>query len=596
MYVAQDRPDIQFSTKVLATYMAHPCVKALAAIKHLALYLDGTSDVGILLRKCDPHDTTFDRWNEEEIVEPDYRKDRSALTLDACSDSSWGDEKSTRKSTTAGMVFANGCLILSICRAQSTVALSSCKAELYAANSTMIECMYLYQLAQFLMGEDIFVRQRLFLDSSSAKFVVQKSGVGKLKHVAIKHMFLQQLLRQKVSSIHKVPTRVNPADLNTKKLSLERRNFLAILAGLFPQASVSQEDDETLHTRRAQRVVATKLVQAMQVLACTLLQGCCLVTGELQQDRALRGGAPVQGHGFYNYVGVYVQQFLYYNYKVYFLAVFQQFLYYNYKVYFLAVFLVFFLVAMALCSMYPGRHLGPQRGPRGDSGSSSSRPNRGEQQGEEVTTESLHKKIALMYMTVMEGRYVPRQPVTSEGVRKTLIHLWAASECLDDGYYFEVKDAFAYLDTDQEDRAKGLLDDMVKSHVHRRGPISTEMDATGRLLLERYKGTLREAGYPVLRLEEMYGYPEALSEVQLRGHQAASSSADVPEGDHNSGDTVREGDDNGGDTAREGDHTTVTRERSRSGDDSRALIAIGISMRLRAAVTTVTVRIEKADC
>lgn len=38
--------------KVLATYMSHPCVKALAAIK-LALHLDGTSDVGSLLRKCD---------------------------------------------------------------------------------------------------------------------------------------------------------------------------------------------------------------------------------------------------------------------------------------------------------------------------------------------------------------------------------------------------------------------------------------------------------------------------------------------------------------------------------------------------------------
>ena len=96
-----------------------------------------------------------------------------------------------------------------------------------------------------------------------------------------------------------------------------------------------------------------------------------------------------------------------------------------------------------------------------------------------------------MYMTVMEGRYVPRQPVTSEGVRKTLIHLWAASQCLDDGYYFVVTDSFAYLDTDQEDRAKGLLDDMVKSHIHRHGQIPTGMDATGRLLLERYKGTLR---------------------------------------------------------------------------------------------------------
>ena len=40
------------------------------------------------LRKCDPYDTTFDRWSEEEVVEPDFRRDRSMLTLDAFSDSS----------------------------------------------------------------------------------------------------------------------------------------------------------------------------------------------------------------------------------------------------------------------------------------------------------------------------------------------------------------------------------------------------------------------------------------------------------------------------------------------------------------------------
>ena len=154
LYIAQDRPDVQFSTKVLATYMAHPCMKALAALKHLASYLEGSSDLGILLRRCDAYDSTFDRWSEEEIVEPDYRRDRSILTLDAFSDSSWGDERSTRtrRSTTSGMVFANGCLILSICRAQATIALSSCEAELYAANSTMVECIYLHRLAQFLMG------------------------------------------------------------------------------------------------------------------------------------------------------------------------------------------------------------------------------------------------------------------------------------------------------------------------------------------------------------------------------------------------------------------------------------------------------------
>ena len=90
-------------------------------------------------------------------------------------------------------------------------------------------------------GSELEVRQRLFLDSSSAKFVVQRSGVGKLKHVEIKHMFLQQLLRRGIFTIHKIPTRVNPADLNTKKLSVERRKLLSTLCGLYPICAQDEE-------------------------------------------------------------------------------------------------------------------------------------------------------------------------------------------------------------------------------------------------------------------------------------------------------------------------------------------------------------------
>ena len=306
LYIAQDRPGIQFSTKVLATYMSHPCVKALAAIKNLAWYLDGTSDVGILLRRCDAYDTTIDRWNEEEIVEPDYRKGRSALTLDA-SDSSWGDEESTRKSTAAGMVFANRCEINSKCRAQSTVALSSCKAELYAANSTMIECMYSYQLAQFLAGDGTTVRQRLSSDPSSAKFVVQKSGFGKLKNVAITHMFLQQLLRQKVFTIHKIPTRVKPSDVNTKRLSVERRKLLSVLCGLYPWCVQSENEEETLMSRRVHCGVASKLAQTLQVFSISILQGCVceddLLGRSLLGEETPQDYVPEQDLGFANHVG-----------------------------------------------------------------------------------------------------------------------------------------------------------------------------------------------------------------------------------------------------------------------------------------------------
>ena len=181
------------------------------------------------------------------------------------------------------MVFVNGCLVLSICRAQATIVLSSCEAELYAANSTMVECIYLHQLAQFLIGSELEVRQRLFLDSSSAKFVV---------HVEIKHMFLQQLLRRGIFTIHKIPTRVNPADLHTKKLSVERRKLLSTLCGLYPICAQEEREEEVLITRRVQRNMANRLVQALQVVSMSLPQGCSRnLSGQLRGQRGLHGEA-----------------------------------------------------------------------------------------------------------------------------------------------------------------------------------------------------------------------------------------------------------------------------------------------------------------
>ena len=216
--------------------MSRPCAKAMAAVKHFALYIANSEE------------SYFDNVNPmlSELVEPDHRKDRATNALDIFSDSSWGDENSTRKPTSSGMIFTNACFIHSICRSEATIALSSREAELYAANTTMVVSIYLYQLIQFLMNDESAVKQLLFVDSVSARFVVQRSGVGRLKPVSVKRVFLQQLLRHKVFTIHKVPTRINPADLNTKKLSVERRRLLSSLCGLFPHVSSEREGAEVL--------------------------------------------------------------------------------------------------------------------------------------------------------------------------------------------------------------------------------------------------------------------------------------------------------------------------------------------------------------
>ncbi len=106
----------------------------------LGTLLDKLWHGGILLRPCEPYDTVFDFWNASELVEPDYRKDHATITLAIFSDSIWRDEKPTRKSTSPGMIFMNGCLIHSICRSQDTIGLSSCEADVRRT----LRCQYHY--------------------------------------------------------------------------------------------------------------------------------------------------------------------------------------------------------------------------------------------------------------------------------------------------------------------------------------------------------------------------------------------------------------------------------------------------------------------
>ena len=154
LYMTMDRPDIQFAVKTLSSYMSKPTAKALAALKHLTCYLDGTPDHGARLQSTDESRVLFDVWRYndfivEEATIPDVNM-RSQFNLEAFSDSFWA----TRKSTSSGCIFINGALVMSICRIQASIAPSRCEAELCAANGLMVESIYLFRLCKFLCGDN----------------------------------------------------------------------------------------------------------------------------------------------------------------------------------------------------------------------------------------------------------------------------------------------------------------------------------------------------------------------------------------------------------------------------------------------------------
>ena len=226
LYLAQDRIDIQYASKCLASSMSKPTQQSLKCLKHLILYLAGTANRSTLLPYSTKGKRLITKLNGQE--DNDEIPPEESHVVEAYSDSDWGSlktpEKARRKSTSSGIIVLNGIQVLSFSRTQKATASSSCEAELYALSGTCSEAILIGRLFEFLTGEN--VRTEIRCDSSSARQWSQRRGIGRLKHVDVRLCQLQDWVRENTISIGTVKTVLNVADLNTKKLTYARRAFL----------------------------------------------------------------------------------------------------------------------------------------------------------------------------------------------------------------------------------------------------------------------------------------------------------------------------------------------------------------------------------
>ena len=75
------------------------------------------------------------------------------------------------------------------------------------------------------------IKLELRADSSSARLWAQRRGLGRLRHVNIRLCHLQDSIRNSVLSVFPVNTKLNVADLSTKKLSKSLRESLLYYCG-----------------------------------------------------------------------------------------------------------------------------------------------------------------------------------------------------------------------------------------------------------------------------------------------------------------------------------------------------------------------------
>ena len=160
-----------FAVHVLSKRFSQPTKNDMLGLKRLGRYLLGVRDYALFFPKAG---------------EVDF--------LECFSDSDWAGDACDRKSVACGTIVCGGCTLLEYSRGQAVQSLSSAEAEYYGGVSMSAEALHMQSVMSFL-GMPIQIRLRL--DSSAAKAVAQRSGVGHIRHLEVRTLWLQAKVREK---------------------------------------------------------------------------------------------------------------------------------------------------------------------------------------------------------------------------------------------------------------------------------------------------------------------------------------------------------------------------------------------------------------
>ena len=115
------------------------------------------------------------------------------------------------------MMLGNG-VVKTWSNTQTTIAQSSGEAEYYALVRAAAEGLGMQSIMHDLGWK---MRIRLWVDSSAAKSIASRIGLGRVRHLEVKFLWLQEVVRDKRLEVEKVHGAQNPADILTKPKSAE---------------------------------------------------------------------------------------------------------------------------------------------------------------------------------------------------------------------------------------------------------------------------------------------------------------------------------------------------------------------------------------
>ena len=101
---------------------------------------------------------------------------------------------------------------------QATIALSSGEAEFHSASKAAAELLAIRSMMRDLNWHvDIMLR----VDASAAQAMANRQGLGRVRHLEVKFLWLQALAKHGAIVVRRVSGKRNPADVMTKVMSFQ---------------------------------------------------------------------------------------------------------------------------------------------------------------------------------------------------------------------------------------------------------------------------------------------------------------------------------------------------------------------------------------
>ena len=206
------RPDISFAVNLLCRAMSKPTIEHVALAKRILRYLKGSID-----RKL-----TYARAEKEN------------LQIEVYADADFGNVVNENWSISGVMAFIGGCLVDWTCKRQSTIATSTCEAEVNALLESVNESEFIDGLLQELGLREKFGGSILvFNDNASARLASISGGkFGAGRHYRLKLGRVREALREELITLTYLPSQQMKADLLTKAFTAKRLQELLELCGI----------------------------------------------------------------------------------------------------------------------------------------------------------------------------------------------------------------------------------------------------------------------------------------------------------------------------------------------------------------------------